>query len=88
MMKLHELRLPRAIYPKLPENNMQFLVNYTVHEIIFNRIKEKITEGSKKKYCSCKHISDIEEISISSKLGTVPFHQLFEALHKIDKMLD
>ena len=28
-------KLTRAIYPKLPENNMQFLVNYTSHEPTF-----------------------------------------------------
>ena len=28
---------------------MQFLVNYTLHEIIFHRINQEIKEGSKKK---------------------------------------
>ena len=81
------LKTNETIYPKLPENNMQFLVYYTLHEIIFNRINQKIKKEVKKD-CSCKHISESNEISISSKLGTVPLHQLFEALHKIDKMLD
>ena len=65
---------------------MQFLLNYTLHEINFNRISQKIKEDIKN--CSCEHISEGKEISISSKLGTVPLHQLFEVLHKINNMLD
>ena len=33
-------KLTRAIYPKLPENNMQLMVNYTLHEIICNTVSE------------------------------------------------
>ena len=69
---------------QIAENNIQFLVNYTLHETIFNKIKQKIKERSKKD-CSCKHISESKEISISSKLGMVLFYQLFEVLHKIEK---
>ena len=39
---------------------------------------------------SCEYISESKENNrpISSILGMVLLHQLFEALHKIDKMLD
>ena len=65
---------------------MQFVVNYTLHEIIFNTINHMMKEDKKK--CNSEHISEIKKISISSKLGTVPLHQLFKALHKIGKMFD
>ena len=66
---------------------MQFLTNYTLHKIIFGRVNQRIKEVVKKNY-SCEHISETKEISISSKLRTLPLHQLFKVLHKIDKMLD
>ena len=44
--------------------------------------------GLRMKRNSREHISESKEISISSKLGTIPLHQLFEVLHKIDIILD
>ena len=52
---------------------MQFLVNYTLNEIIFNRIDQRFQS---------------KKISISNQLGTVPLHQLFEVLHKVYTILD
>ena len=79
--KVREISL--AIYPTLLKNTMQFLVNHTSHEMIFNRVKKKIKKGIVKKTASCKHISESKEISISIEL----IHQLFKAFHQIDKCL-
>ena len=67
---------------------MQFLVNFTLHEIIFDKINQKIKEGSRKKKTAVVNTFQRANanVSISSKLGTVPLHQLFEALNKIDKI--
>ena len=58
---------------------MKFHVNYTLREIIFNRINQRIKEDIKKT-CSCEHTSETKEISISSKLGMVPLNQLNKIL--------
>ena len=61
---------------------MQFLVNYTLSEVIFNTIDQRW------KKTSCEDISESKEISISCKYGTFPAHQLLEVLHKNGIILD
>ena len=61
---------------------MQFLVNYTFSEVIFNTIDQRW------KKTSCEDTSERKEISISCKYGTKPAHQLLEVLHKNGIILD
>ena len=72
-------KLTRAIYPQSPENNMQFLVNYTVHEIFLKRMTFTFWCSSKKSSFPSSTLLDSANDPVLTNI-----YQFFKALHEID----